>query len=277
MVLSAVEQHEPPGRRLVDDDLAAPFLPLPLQALVAATRWAPVRRAVIGASERSGPGLWANIVCRKRYIDDSLAAALGDVDAVVVLGAGLDSRGCRLARRSDVPVFEVDLPINVARKRNVLTKVLGGPPPSVHLVPVDFERDDLLGALTARGYRAEDRTFLVWEGVTQYLSESAVRATFDQLSRLAAGSRLNFTYVRSDFLSGERLYGADAVYRKFRGEHQIWKFGMQPQDVAAFLAGYGWRLREQLGPDEIRDRYVQPAGRALAVSQIEWSAYAEKI
>jgi methyltransferase (TIGR00027 family) len=147
----------------------------------------------------------------------------------------------------------------------------------VHLVPVDFERDDLMGALTARGYRVEDRTFLVWEGVTQYLSESAVRATFDQLSRLAAGSLLNFTYVRSDFLSGERLYGADAVYRKFLGKHDIWKFGMQPDDVEAFLAGYGWRLREQLGPDEIADRYVKPAGRALPASQIEWSAYAEKI
>ena len=27
MVLVAIEQNEPPGRRLVDDDLAAPFLP----------------------------------------------------------------------------------------------------------------------------------------------------------------------------------------------------------------------------------------------------------
>ena len=70
MVLSAVEQHEPPGRRLVDDELAASFLPLPGRGFVAATRWTPVRHAVIGASERSGPGLWANIACRKRFIDE---------------------------------------------------------------------------------------------------------------------------------------------------------------------------------------------------------------
>lgn len=277
MVLSAVEQCEPPGRRLVDDDLAAPFLPLPLQAVVAATRWTPVRRAVIGASERYGPGLWANIACRKRYIDDNLTAALGDVDAVVVLGAGLDSRAYRLARRSDVPVFEVDLPINIARKHNIVAKVLGAPPPSVHLVPVDFERDDLLSALAGSGYHAGSRTFFVWEGVTQYLTESAVRATFDQLSSVAAGSRIDFTYVRSDFLSGAALYGADTLHRKFVRKREIWKFGMHPEDVAAFLAGYGWRLREQLGPDEIRDRYIRPAGRNLTASQIEWSAYAEKV
>jgi methyltransferase (TIGR00027 family) len=277
MLLSAVEQNEPRGRRLVDDDLAAPFLPLPLQTLVAATRWAPVRRIVIGASERSGPGLWASIVCRKRYVDDNLAAALGDVDAVVVLGAGLDSRAYRLARHSDVPVFEVDLPINIARKRNIVAKVLGAPPPSVHLVPVDFERDDLLSALAGHGYRVSDRTFFVWEGVTQYLTESAVRATFDQLSAAAVGSRIDFTYIRADFLSGARLYGADVLYRKFVRKREIWKFGMPPEDVAAFLAGYGWRLREQLGPDEMLDRYVRPTGRNLSASQIEWSAYAEKV
>ena len=62
------------------------------------------------------PGLWAIIACRKRYIDDKLAEALNDVDAVVMLGAGMDTRGYRLARASDVPVFEVDLPVNIERK-----------------------------------------------------------------------------------------------------------------------------------------------------------------
>jgi methyltransferase (TIGR00027 family) len=277
MVLSAVEQHEPPGRRLVDDDLAASFLPLPVRALVAATRWAPVRHAVIGASERSGPGLWANIACRKRFIDDNLADALGDIDAVVVLGAGLDSRACRLARHSDMPVFEVDLPINIARKRRTLARVLGAPPPSVQLVPVDFERDDLLGVLARHGHRAVDRTFFVWEGVTQYLSESAVRATFDLLSAAAAGSRVDFTYIRSDFLTGAHLYGAETLYRRFVQKRKIWKFGMQPEGIEPFLSDRGWHLREQLGPDELLDRYVRPAGRDLGTSQIEWSVYAEKV
>lgn len=277
ILLSAVEQNEPPGRRIVDDDLAAPFLPLPLKAVVAATRWAPLRRAVTGASERSGPGLWANIACRKRYIDDNLAAALADVDSVVVLGAGLDTRAYRLARHSDVPAFEVDLPINIARKRNVVARVLGAPPPSVHLVPVDLERDELRNALAGCGYRLDGRTFFIWEGVTQYLSESAVRATFDQLSAAAPGSLIDFTYIRSDFLSGAQLHGADTLYRRFRRDREIWKFGMDPGDVATFLDGYGWRLREQLGPDEMLERYVRPAGRDIATSQIEWSAYAEKV
>jgi len=277
MVLSAVEHQEPPDRRLVDDDLAASFLPKPLRALVRATRFRLVRRAVIAASERSGPGLWANLACRKSYIDDNLAESLPGVDAVVILGAGLDTRPYRLARLGDVPVFEVDLPVNIARKRAVVSRVFGSVPPSVRLVSVDFERDNLMATLASYGYRVDSPTFFVWEGVTQYLTADAVCATFDQLARAASGSRLDFTYVRRDFIDGINLYGAPVLYRKFRERSQVWKFGMLPEDVEGFLAGYGWRLIEQAGPDELMDRYIRPAGRDLTASQIEWSVYAEKI
>ncbi|MDT5241640.1 MAG: hypothetical protein QOG79_3574 [Mycobacterium sp.] len=277
MVLSAIEHHEPPDRRLVDDDLAASFLPKPLRALVRATRFRPVRRAVIAASERSGPGLWANVSCRKSYIDDNLAESLPAVDAVVILGAGLDTRPYRLARLGDVPVFEVDLPVNIARKRAVVSRVFGAVPPSVRLVSVDFERDDLMATLASYGYRVDSPTFFIWEGVTQYLTADAVRATFDQLAQAASGSRLDFTYVRRDFIDGVNLYGAPVLYRRFRERSQVWKFGLLPGDIDGFLAEYGWRLIEQAGPDELMDRYVRPAGRDLTASQIEWSVYAEKI
>lgn len=277
IVLSAVEQFEPPDQRLVDDDLAALFLPLPLRAFIAATRLAPIRRTVVQASERNAPGLWANIACRKRYVDDNLAAALGDIDAVVVLGAGLDTRAYRLARHSDLPVFEVDLPINVARKHNTVARVLGTVPSSVRLVPVDFEHDDLFSALETQGYDREARTFFVWEGVTQYLTESAVRSTFDELSGAVPGSRIDFTYVRAEFIDGIEMYGAPALYRKFRQRSELWRFGLAPAGVSKFLDGYGWRLIEQAGPDEFTSRYVAPAGRDLRTSQIEWSAYAEKV
>jgi methyltransferase (TIGR00027 family) len=277
MVLSAIEHHEPPDRRLVDDDLAASFLPKPLRALVRATRFRAVRRAVIAASERSGAGLWANVSCRKSYIDDNLAESLPAVDAVVILGAGLDTRPYRLARLGDVPVFEVDLPVNIARKRAVVSRVFGAVPPSVRLVSVDFERDDLMATLASYGYRVDSPTFFIWEGVTQYLTADAVRATFDQLAQAASGSRLDFTYVRRDFIDGVNLYGAPVLYRRFRERSQVWKFGLLPGDIDGFLAEYGWRLIEQAGPDELMDRYVRPAGRDLTASQIEWSVYAEKI
>jgi methyltransferase (TIGR00027 family) len=276
MVLAAVEQNEQPDHRLVQDQLATSFLPTGLRALVRATRLAPLRRLMIGASERSGPGLWANLACRKRFIDEKLDESLTDIDAVAILGAGLDTRAYHLAHRSDISVFEVDLPVNIERKKAVLRRAIGGLPPSVRLVPMDFERDDLAAELGKHGYRAEYRTFFVWEGVTQYLTEDAVRATFSYLRSAAPDSRLVFTYVRRDFIDGENLYGAKSAYRRFRVKQQIWHFGLHPDEVSEFVAEYGWRLIEQAGPDYFVRHYIEPAGRDLTASEIEWSAYAEK-
>ncbi|OBB98373.1 SAM-dependent methyltransferase [Mycobacterium sp. 852002-30065_SCH5024008] len=277
MVLAAVEQNEPPGRRLVDDDLAELFLPAPLRWLVAATRVAPVRRLMIRGSEWTGRGLWANMACRKRFIGDKLAEALEGVDAVVILGAGLDTRAYLLTRQVRVPVFEVDLPVNVARKVKTVRRVLGGPPMSVRQVALDLERDDLLTALAEHGYRTDYRAFFICEGVTQYLTEATVRRTLDGLRAAAPGSRLVFTYVRRDFIDGTNRYGTRTLYRSVRQRRQLWHFGLQPEEVGEFVGEYGWRLLEQAGPDELLERYVEPTGRKLKASQLEWSAYAEKL
>lgn len=274
MTLVAIEQHEPSGRRLVDDDLAALFLPARLRWLVGTMRLAPLRRMLIGVLDRSGPGLWTNLTCRKRYIADRLDDALDDVDAVVVLGAGLDTLAYRLTRRTRIPTFEVDQPVNVARKIATVRRALGTPPLSVRAVALDFERDDLLTALHEHGWRPDYRTFFVWEGVTQYITEDAVRATLEGLRATAPGSRLVFTYVRRDFIDGTNLYGVPPwFHRRMRG---LWHFGLHTEDVAGFLAGYGWRLVEQAGPGELVERYVKPAGRDLTASELEWSVYAEK-
>ncbi len=276
MVLAAVEQNESPERRLVDDDLADLFLPRRLRWLVGATRLAVLRRLLIGASEWSGRGLWANLACRKRFIGDKLTEAHGDIDAVVILGSGLDTRPYQLTRQIRIPVFEVDLPVNIARKAATVRRVLGELPLSVRLVALDFEKDDLLTALAEHGYLTGYRVFFICEGVTQYLTEGAVRRTLDGLRAAAPGSRIVFTYVRRDFIDGTNRYGTRALYRAVRQRRRLWHFGLEPDDVAGFLAEYNWQLLEQAGPDELLQRYVEPTGRKLKASQLEWSAYAQK-
>jgi methyltransferase (TIGR00027 family) len=277
MVQAAIEQYEPPERRLVSDDLALSMLPAGQRAMVRAMRWPLLRRLTISAGERAVPGSWSLIACRKRYIDDKLDEAIENIDSVVVLGAGMDTRAYRLARRSDIPVFEVDLPVNIGRKKAAVQRAIGAQPASVHLVPLDFERDDLIGALTEHGYRPDARTFFIWEGVTQYLTEDAVRATLVALKATPAGSRLVFTYIRKDFIEGANMYGAAILYKRFRQRQQVWRFGLHPDQVSAFIAEYGWQLDEQAGPDYFLRNYIEPTGRKLAASQLEWSAYAHKV
>ena len=276
MVQAAIEQYEPPPRRMVDDDLALAMLPRSQRIVVRAMRFAPLRRLTVRAGERMVPGSWSLIVCRKRFIDDVLAAAIDDIDAVVVLGAGMDTRAYRLVRRVELPVFEVDLPVNIARKQAAVRRALGSAPASVRLVPLDFEHGDLIATLAEHGLRSDARVFVIWEGVTQYLTEDAVRATLQALRGLASGSRLVFTYVRRGFIDGVDMYGAEVLYRRFRQRAEIWKFGLEPETVEAFVAGYGWRIIEQAGPDHYLRTYIRPAGRDLPASDLEWAASAVK-
>jgi methyltransferase (TIGR00027 family) len=276
MALVAVEQYFPKAQRIMDDDLAIRLLPFRGRMFVhlLQPRW--MRDWIIGLSEKSNPGIWGGLLCRKRYIDEKLTASQNEIEALVNLGAGFDTRPYRVPALSGLPVWEVDQRENVQAKERRLRKAFGTIPANVKLVTVDFDRDDLGATLTAHRYSAGKRTFFVWEAVTQYLTEQGVRATFDWLAKAAPASRLAFTYVRKDFLDGKSFYGWESGYKRFVAS-KIWRFGMEPQDCAAFLKNYGWQIIEDAGYDELAEKYILPTGRRLASTPVERMVYARKV
>lgn len=273
MVIAAAEQYTPPAQRLVDDDLAAGFLPAGQRLAV---RRPTLRRLLVGATERQATGLWGSMLCRKRYLDDEVRAALATgIDQLVVLGAGMDTRAHRLTR-DGARAFEVDLPANTADKQHRVRAVLGDHATHVALVPLDLATGDLLPALVRHGLDPDRPAVVVWEAVTQYLTEDAVRRTLAALAHLATGSRLLFTYIRRDFLDGTHLYGAATVHARMVGRYRVWHFGLDPDDVTALLGEHRWTVREQVGPAEYRQRYPEITARGLAVSEIERCVRAER-
>jgi methyltransferase (TIGR00027 family) len=146
------------------------------------------------------PNRVTHVFARARFFDDALADALRDgVRQVVILGAGLDSRGYRFAAQAGgVRFFEVDSPSLQASKQQRVREVLGRLPDHVRYVPVDLATDDLLTQLRAHGYAEDAVTHFVWEGVAAYLPEAAVRATL-RLARhhAAPGSTLAVNYLLS--------------------------------------------------------------------------------
>jgi len=274
----AIEQHFPEGARIINDDLAYRILPFAIRAFVRLTRPAFVRDWMVRATEKGTPGIWAMSMCRKRYIDDKVAeAADGQAETVVNLGAGFDTQAYRVPTLAKVPVWEVDQPENIDAKRSRLRKVFGEVPAHVTLVPIDFDREELGSVLASHGYAADTKTFFIWEGVTQYLTEAGIEATFDFLAKAPAGSRLVFTYVRKDFIDGKVLYGQEYLYKRVLLKDKIWLFGIDPEDVADFLDVYGWRVLEHIGYEELAERYVKPTGRKLVSMPLERIVYAEKL
>jgi methyltransferase (TIGR00027 family) len=274
--LVAVEQSFPKSERVIDDSLAIRMLPFGAAMFVRLLKLRWIRDWLIGLSEKSNPGIWGGLLCRKRYIDEKVEASRNEIEAVVSLGAGFDARSFRLPVLSGLPIWEIDQRENIETKEKRLRKALGAIPANLKLVALDFDRDDLGAILEAQGYSASKRTFFVWEAVTQYLTEQGVRATFDWLVKAAPGSRITFTYGRKSFLTGNALYGWESGYKRFVAT-KIWLFGMEPEDCPPLLQGYGWRVLEDVGYDELAARCIQLTGRQMLSTPVERMVYAEKI
>ncbi len=141
-----------------------------------------------------------NIWLRTRYIDDAVLGSCSPPDPctqVLILGAGLDSRVLRLG--VDAMHYEVDFPDTLAYKAAVLHNAGIDPGLRRVTVPVDLVTTPMSDPLIAAGFDAHAPTCTVCEGVTFYLSESALDDTFNQLhALLAPGSVLVLDYSRPD-------------------------------------------------------------------------------
>jgi methyltransferase (TIGR00027 family) len=163
--------------------------------------------------------LW--IALRTAFIDERVRRltaserGVGRIAQVVLLGAGLDTRAARLAR-DGVRFFEVDREETQGVKLDRLANLAGYPVASATYVTCDFERQDFIERLVASGYRKGEPALFLWEGVTPYLTEAAVRAT---LRRIAEGANprsvLVFDHLRKKMVEGEVRDPKDLESRAF--------------------------------------------------------------
>ncbi|MCP4356791.1 MAG: class I SAM-dependent methyltransferase [Chloroflexi bacterium] len=277
--LVAMEQYEPPAQRIIEDDLAVKILPGGERFFLKLMRISLLRNWMLSFTEKQIKGGSSAFLCRKQYIDETIVAAVenGSFDAIVNLGAAFDTRVYRLPALANIPAWEVDQPVNIKAKQKGVQSALGTIPPHVTLVPINFMTQDLGEVLNEHGYAGSEKTFFIWEAVTQYLTETAVRETFQYLAQAPTGSQLTFTYVLKDFIEGKNLYGEEKIYERMVVKDKSWHFGFDPAEVADFLQEYGWRLIEDLSYEELNNRYAKSIGRNLPSMKIERMVYAEKI
>jgi methyltransferase (TIGR00027 family) len=163
--------------------------------------------------------LWTAV--RTAFIDERVRRAIDGAfrfGQIVLLGAGFDTRAARLAAPG-VRFFEVDHPDTQAEKKKRIAGVEGYPREAAIHVACDFERQDFLAELTRSGFDANAAALFVWEGVTPYLTEGAVRAT---LRRIAAGTHPSsvvvFDHLRKKIVAGDVADAGDLRSREFVGE-----------------------------------------------------------
>lgn len=183
--------------------------------------------------------LWTAV--RTAYLDQRVKryAGGGGVPQVVLLGAGFDTRAARLAR-DGVRFFEVDQPASQGEKRRRLAALGGYPLDAATYVSCDFEHEDFLDRLVAAGFSADRPAVFVWEGVTPYLTEAAVRATLRRLSLGAhPESIVMFDHVRRKIVSGEARDAKDNESREFvAGLGEPLRFGVDYPLPLLFEEGF---------------------------------------
>jgi methyltransferase (TIGR00027 family) len=261
----ALESSRPARERICDDPFARQFLTWPL-TLVARIAGIPgVARFVSSFIDRRWPGVRSSVVARTRLIDDVIATALDkDIEQLVILGAGFDSRPYRMSRLSAIEVFEVDHPGTQAAKQGVVKRLLSAPPKHVRFVAIDFKRDDLTSTMCLAGYRDSARTFILWEGVTNYLTDGAVDSTLRWCSRASAGSLILFTYVHRDILTRPSAFvGTKNLFASLEKAGEMFTFGMEPSHVPQYLAERGLSLERDVGAAEYRERYFGAEARNM--------------
>jgi methyltransferase (TIGR00027 family) len=274
---AALEQLMPEKERIIQDTLAYRFLPAYLRGAVNLLRIDTLRRGLLNLVDRKAAGIRGGILCRKRYMQEKLKDALrAGIPSVVILGAGFDTLAYLVADLASRHVYEVDLPQIMGAKQAKLEEMFGKAPAHVKLVPLDFESQNLELVLQQAGFSWVEPAFFVWEGVTQYLTETAVREVFEYLCKAPAGSQLVFTYILKDFIEGKQLYRQELLYRQTRIVKQFWKFGLNPQEVRDFLSRYSWKELEQAGSAEYQELYIKPVKRSLQVMAVERAVHAVK-
>jgi methyltransferase (TIGR00027 family) len=133
---------------------------------------------------------------RSRFAEDSARRAIADgVRQILVMGAGLDTFAYRLERTHDLRIFELDHPATQAEKRRRLTEAQIAEPQHVSYVAHDFEGGSMTAALKAAAFDPDRRTFVIWLGVTPYLTEEAMFATLGELASWRGGTEVVFDYA----------------------------------------------------------------------------------
>jgi methyltransferase (TIGR00027 family) len=261
----AIESRLPRSRRLFEDPFAVRFLRPRLAAVAELARLPGAARLISAFIDRRWAGARSSVVARTRLIDDALVQALDSgIEQVVILGSGFDCRPYRLSRLQGIPVFEVDHPDTLAKKRRILAEAEVPISSQVSFVPTDFQEGSLSDEMAAASYSSRVRTFVLWEGVTAYLTASAVDATLAWCAQAASGSQLLFTYLHRAVLDDPAAFaGTGRLSAALRAADERWTFGLDPAELRAYLSSRGLELENDVGSADYRARYLPHLGRSM--------------
>ncbi len=235
------------GGSVFTDPLAMRILGDDAEAAIAKAKEEPRRR-----------GVRLFVAMRSRFAEDAAKRAVArGVRQIVVLGAGLDTFAYRLEAIEGLRVYEVDHPLTQAEKRRRLAAAAIAPGPHVVFAQCDFERQSFVAALAAAGFDAAAPAFFLWLGVTPYLSEAAILASFAAIAALPGGAEVAFDYANPSQTIDDPLTRAthEELARRVAEAGEPLRTFFDTPALHGRLSELGLTIEDDLGPAEIAERY----------------------
>jgi methyltransferase (TIGR00027 family) len=202
--------------------------------------------------DKSMPGQFAEFGNRKAYFEAQARNAIAaGAHQILVLGAGYDLLCSRLAPEfPGVCFFEIDHPATALAKRRGLDIL--GMPENLRQISVDLAKTPLREALSNQdSWDKSARSFVIAEGLTQYLTEDVVKDLFETVdSQTGPSSRFGFTFVgwREQEDRPEAGPFTDNVLADFEKRGEPWLWGISIGKLSGFLEGTPWELIEEVKP-----------------------------
>ncbi len=254
----AIETVRPSHERLFADPYATVFLDDGLKRAVKLSTLPLLGRLIPRIIQKRGPGALSSGIARTKYIDDLLQQTIRNgVKQVIILGAGFDTRALRLDFLSSVPVIEIDHPDTAKFKIEKLKETLGQLPSNVSYFQIDFNEESLEELASAHHLHLNIPTTIIWEGVSNYLTEQGVDKTLEFVKKFTLGSYIIFTYINQLVLGHPRSFiGAEKIIKKLGKNEECWTLGFKPEELSGYLARFHLVILEDLGAAEYRDRYM---------------------
>ena len=204
-------------------------------------------------------GMYEYVIARTRYIDEAFKKALQEgAEQVLIFGAGFDTRAIRLADVSgSAKVFELDSPVTQQAKTNRYEQKSIAIPRNLVFVPIDFDRQSIEQRLIESGFEKGKKCLFIMEGLTMYLQPESVASTFQTVCELAgAGSRVVFDYVLASVVRNEAVYdGATQMTESLSKMNEGFHFGLEREDVGAFVSQYGFKVLEVMDANALQERF----------------------
>lgn len=272
----AVSSLEANSHYRSDDHIAQLLVPGFLKPLL---HLALVRRLYRALSPK---GLYEYVIARTKYVDAVFKRALAEkVDQILIFGAGFDTRALRFQDAAgNTRIFELDVPVTQQAKIRRYQSQHLALPSNLVFMPIDFDRESLSTKLVEFGFRQDQKSLFLLEGLLMYLQPESVAATFRTIQEYAAThSWVVLDYVYASVLRNENFYyGEPQVVALMTRTGEQWHFGIEKGKVEQFLSTYGLSLIDRKDAAELERAYFRDStGRIVGrVSGVHCLVTAEK-